>query len=55
MLFGGINGFNAFHPDRIGTNASSPPVVLTKVLRFNKAMDLGPLHLLDELWLSYRD
>jgi ligand-binding sensor domain-containing protein/DNA-binding CsgD family transcriptional regulator len=35
MFFGGINGFNAFHPEKILKNLYVPPVVITaiKVLR----------------------
>ena len=55
LYFGGIEGFNAFHPDRIGTNRSKPPVVLTQVYKFNKPVDLGPLHLLDDVELTHRD
>ena len=55
LYFGGINGFNAFHADRIGTNRSKPPVVLTQIYKFNKPVDMGPLHLLDEIELTHRD
>jgi signal transduction histidine kinase/ligand-binding sensor domain-containing protein/DNA-binding response OmpR family regulator len=55
LYFGGINGFNAFLADRIGTNQSKPPVMLTQIYKFNKRVDLGPLHLLDEIELTYRD
>ena len=55
MFFGGINGFNTFHADRIGTNRSAPPVVLTQIYKFNKPVDLGPLLLLDEIELTHRD
>jgi ligand-binding sensor domain-containing protein/nitrate/nitrite-specific signal transduction histidine kinase len=29
MFFGGVNGFNAFYPDRVVDNSAVPPVVLT--------------------------
>ena len=55
MYFGGVNGFNAFHPEQIGTNKNAPPVVLTRILKFNQPVNLGSLHLLDEIRLSHRD
>ena len=36
MFFGGINGFNAFYPDRIKDNRYVPPVVLTSFKKLNK-------------------
>ena len=55
LLFGGINGFNSFHADRIGINNNKPPLVLTQIYKFNKPVDMGPLHLLDEIELTHRD
>jgi signal transduction histidine kinase/ligand-binding sensor domain-containing protein/CheY-like chemotaxis protein len=55
LYFGGINGFNAFRANRIGTNLSKPPVVLTALYKFNKPVDMGPLHLLGEIELTHRD
>lgn len=34
MFFGGINGFNAFHPDKLPMNPNPPLVVLTSVKIF---------------------
>lgn len=34
MFFGGINGFNAFHPDKLLLNPNPPPVALTSVKIF---------------------
>jgi len=42
MFFGGINGFNAFFPQRIKDNPHVPPVVLTDFKLRNKTMDIGP-------------
>ncbi len=36
MFFGGINGFNAFHPSRIKDNPYIPPVVITAFNLFDK-------------------
>ncbi|HEX7071193.1 MAG TPA: ATP-binding protein, partial [Rhodothermales bacterium] len=41
LLFGGVNGFNAIHPDRIGTNGFVPPVVLTDFQLFNRPVEIG--------------
>ncbi|MBX7152994.1 hypothetical protein K1X84_15305 [bacterium] len=35
MYFGGINGFNVFHPDSIRDNPYLPPLVITAVERFD--------------------
>ncbi len=35
MYFGGLNGFNVFHPDSIHDNPYKPPVVLTDFIHFN--------------------
>ena len=41
MYFGGINGFNVFHPDSLSENRVVPPVVLTNFLLFNKPVTAG--------------
>ena len=41
MFFGGINGFNVFHPDSIKDNMHRPNVVLTSFQLFNKEVSLG--------------
>ena len=41
MYFGGINGFNVFHPEEIRFNTIAPPVVLTNFLLFNKPVAVG--------------
>jgi len=35
MFFGGVNGFNIFHPDDIQDNTFIPPVVFTTFKRYN--------------------
>lgn len=56
MFFGGVNGFNVFHPDSIKDNAYIPPVVITSFKKFNEEFSL-PTAVTDtkELELSYRD
>jgi diguanylate cyclase (GGDEF)-like protein/PAS domain S-box-containing protein len=61
LFFGGINGFNAFYPERIKDNSHIPPIVLTDFKIFNKSVGMGensPLqsHIstTKELTLSYK-
>ncbi|MFH1853479.1 MAG: two-component regulator propeller domain-containing protein [Candidatus Neomarinimicrobiota bacterium] len=62
MFFGGIQGFNVFHPDSVIDNNNIAPVVLTDFLLFNKPLEVGPESLLtsaidrlDQIELSYND
>ncbi len=41
MYFGGINGFNVFHPDSIIENPYIPPVILTDFTVSNKKVSIG--------------
>ncbi|MEP6583100.1 MAG: two-component regulator propeller domain-containing protein [Ginsengibacter sp.] len=41
LLFGGIDGFNAFYPQNIKTNSFIPPVYVTDFQLFNKKMNVG--------------
>ncbi|MBL7996983.1 histidine kinase [bacterium] len=41
MYFGGINGFNVFHPDSINDDQYVPPIVLTGIEIFNKPIRPG--------------
>jgi signal transduction histidine kinase/ligand-binding sensor domain-containing protein/DNA-binding response OmpR family regulator len=63
LFFGGINGVNAFHPERIVTNPSIPSVVITHFKLKNQAVVIGgkdsPLQTsvteTPEIRLSYQD
>lgn len=63
MYFGGINGFNIFHPDSIRDSSFIPPVVITDFLLFNEQVDEfsedSPLQQAiteaDEIQLDYTD
>ncbi|MGE5499861.1 MAG: two-component regulator propeller domain-containing protein [Syntrophothermus sp.] len=56
LFFGGINGFNSFYPDRIKSNGSVPPVIITSFSKLNKVVDFGrPLSEIKEIVLSYKD
>ncbi len=54
MLFGGLNGFNRFHPDSVRDNRVKPPVVLTafSVLGSRERFQ-SELSTLSEIRLSY--
>lgn len=63
LLFGGINGFNLFHPEKLNSNPYAPPVYFTDLKIFNQPVDFNksgsPLqkHIsaTDTLFLSYRE
>lgn len=62
LYFGGVNGFNVFHPDSIATNNPHPPKLLIHDFKiFNKSVKPGPDAVLDQpisetqrLELSYK-
>ena len=41
MVYGGVNGFNIFHPDSIRDNTFIPPVWITDFNVFNKSVEIG--------------
>ncbi len=56
LYFGGMNGFNVFHPDNIKDNSYEPPVILTSFKKFNKEVKFNKaLSALSEIELSYKD
>ncbi|MEK8019784.1 MAG: two-component regulator propeller domain-containing protein [Candidatus Parabeggiatoa sp.] len=61
LFFGGINGFNVFHPAQIQDNPYKPPIVITQFKIFNQPVPIGndsPLkqlmNLTKEIKLSYQ-
>ena len=40
MIFGGINGFNVFMPERIQSNSVIPPVMINSISKNNEAINL---------------
>ncbi len=44
MYFGGINGFNEFHPDSIKDKPFEPPIVFTNFLIFNRQVPISVGH-----------
>ena len=65
LFFGGIRGFNRFHPDRIEADRTPPPVLLTEFLLFNKPVPVAgrgdgftlsqPIDSLSSLTLTHRE
>ncbi|MBL4682656.1 MAG: response regulator [Pseudomonadales bacterium] len=43
LYFGGINGFNSFHPDQIKLNAHAPPSVITRVSKLNIPLSIAEI------------
>jgi serine phosphatase RsbU (regulator of sigma subunit) len=56
MFFGGINGFNAFYPDKIKDNPFIPPVVLTSFRKLNEEVEFGKsITEVDVIQLTHKD
>ncbi len=60
MYFGGINGFNVFHPEDIKLSSFNPNIVFTDFKLFNESVEIGPdspvkmsLLVSDEIILDY--
>ncbi len=65
LYLAGLNGYNAFYPDDIIINQTTPSIVLTRLSRFNETIQAGinyagfkidqPINLTKELIFSYKD
>lgn len=61
ILFGGPNGFNIFHPDKVRDNPYVPPVVFSSFVRYNtddeegKPIEDPGIETKPEITLSYKD
>ncbi len=56
LFFGGVNGFNAFFPERIEANQHVPPVVLTGFTRLGQPVRFEqPVFDVSRVSLGYRD
>ncbi len=62
MFFGGVNGINAFYPDRVWNDPYAPPVYVTGLLLANHPASVGPdavlqrsVEVAESARLSYRD
>ena len=54
LFFGGVNGFNAFYPDRLRDVTVPPPVVLTDITVGHQPI-AGPADQVREVHLGFRD
>lgn len=55
IYFGGVNGFNVFHPDSLQTNRIAPPIVLTSFKVFDKPFKLDQsISRIKKIELSYK-
>jgi ligand-binding sensor domain-containing protein/methyl-accepting chemotaxis protein len=41
LYFGGVNGFNSFHPEKMKENTNIPKVIITDFQLFNKQVKIG--------------
>ncbi len=61
MYFGGVNGFNIFHPDSLQNNPYVPPIVFSSFKYYQKSdpegkgTDVKGINKLEELELSYNE
>jgi hypothetical protein len=62
MFFGGVNGFNVFHPSKIEENHHIPPIVITDFKIANKPVFIGEnsplkkhINQTEKIILSYKD
>jgi len=62
MLFGGMNGFNLFHPDQVVDNPYIPRIVITDFQLFNESVKPSPdsvlsrpIYKTDKITLSHTD
>ncbi len=61
LLFGGLNGFNVFHPDSLKDNIYPPPLSFTQYVRYNTGDEEGKpifekgISARDTIQLTYQD
>jgi ligand-binding sensor domain-containing protein/serine phosphatase RsbU (regulator of sigma subunit) len=61
VLFGGLNGFNIFHPDSLKENVIPPPIAFTGYFRYNSDESEGKpiiekgISYRDSIFLTYKD
>ncbi|MEX2463563.1 MAG: two-component regulator propeller domain-containing protein [Balneolaceae bacterium] len=41
LIFGGMNGFNIFHPENVLENPNAPPIYLTDFRLLNRSVEIG--------------
>lgn len=56
FYFGGINGFNAFFPDRVADNPRPPPIQMTGFRKFDEPVTFPrPIERIEEIVLSHNE
>ena len=61
LLFGGVNGFNVFNPDRVKGNTYVPQIAFTNFIRYNSDDEEGKpivekgISEMDKISLTYKD
>jgi two-component system sensor histidine kinase ChiS len=57
MFFGGVNGFNCFHPEKIEISQNVPPVVITSFRVFDEEIcdQIGPIFKGKEIQLTHKE
>lgn len=61
LLFGGVNGFNVFNPDRVTVNSYIPRISFTNYIRYNTDDEEGKpifekgISVTEEISLTYKD
>ncbi|MFO7526092.1 MAG: two-component regulator propeller domain-containing protein [Ignavibacteriaceae bacterium] len=61
LLFGGVNGFNVFNPERLTGNTYVPPIVFTNYIRYNTDDEEGRpifekgISEAEEISITYKD
>lgn len=56
LFFGGVNGFNFFHPDSVRDNPNIPKILISSFKKFDKEVKFDePVQELEEINLSYKD
>ncbi|HSH51732.1 MAG TPA: triple tyrosine motif-containing protein, partial [Bacteroidales bacterium] len=53
MFFGGVNGFNMFHPDSIRFNENIPQIAITDIKILNKSIPITKTNEQNKLTISY--
>lgn len=56
LMFGGIDGFNIIHPERVKTNPHVPAIVITRFKKFDQEINFDKaIWEVDEIKLDYQD
>jgi signal transduction histidine kinase len=54
LFFGGVNGFNSFAPEKVGSNPYVPPITLTSLTQGGEHFELVPaMEIVDEITITW--